>query len=250
MNDVIRISKLYKMFEKTKDIFNTIGKEEQLNKLIDLIMEDKAHNEMLKNIPRSVILNYVLELDKYNKLYCITSARLIIARLMSTIDYDYIFNLRMLTIPQEFKEKDKGQYYRIRSDIDTYEVGFGLDDNVKNMFFSKDLIIHNIHSHFYHTHKVFFNGLSTSEEFFLERFIFVMIVHYVDTHPNIDYDEIYGMLDKTYIDFKNVYMNAKLNGLKDSFGDPFKYDPEDLKLYRYVEQYVDNFHESYKIAIR
>ena len=71
MNNVDRIMAKNKLLGRNYDIFNTVSKEKLLNDIIDLIMEEKKSNVMLRNIPRSSVTKFVLEVDCYGKIYSI-----------------------------------------------------------------------------------------------------------------------------------------------------------------------------------
>ena len=116
MNNVDRIMANNKLLGRNYDIFNTVSKEKLLNDIIDLIMEEKKSNDMLRNIPRSSVTKFVLEVDRYGKLYSITPAKTITAHLVSmNSEEDYFDNFRILVIPNEFKENNKIKYYQVKA---------------------------------------------------------------------------------------------------------------------------------------
>ncbi len=249
MNDLERIVRNNKLFARTKDIFNDVNKEDQLNQMIDLISENKNKNLLLQGIPRSDIRDFVLELDKYNKLYTLTAEKIVLARIITFIDFDYLYNLRMLTIPKEFKESEKRHYYRMKKTYDLYKL-FRLEEDVIDKYFPLDKKIIEIHEEIDRKYRTYLSILECTMDAFFKHFIFGLIVHYVDTHNEINIDEINNMVDYIINNKEKVYTDVELNGVKNIFSDIYAGNEEDEILLRYIEHFVDTFENGYKITIK
>lgn len=206
MNNVERIMAKNKLLGRNYDIFNTVRKEKLFNDIINLIMEEKKSNVMLRDIPKDEVTKFVLEVDRYGKIYSITPSRIITSCLVSlNNDEEFFDNLKMLIIPNEFKKTDKIRYYQTRARYRVF--GHGLlnekDDELLK-YYNEDINIRKLYNEFYKEY--FDNAVSKFGNKFdlFVYFVFALIVHYFDTHNIPDLNELHYMISEAYNDFNSV----------------------------------------------
>ena len=278
MNNVDRIMAKNKLLGRNYDIFNTVSKEKLLNDIIDLIMEEQKSNVMLRNIPRSSVTKFVLEVDRYGKLYSITPAKIITAHLVSiNSEEEYFDNFRMLVIPDEFKENNKVRYYQVKARYRMFDHGPLNDrDDEMTRFYSGDMAVRKLYNEFF---KEYFDKsekeLGPNSSLFL-YFVFALMVHYFDTHSTTDYSEIKDIIANAFNNFENILVDMQLNLMTQElqeiqtysldsfdnslinaeynisfdefdFGNPPKKEQE--LLLRFAENYVDTYGKAHMIPI-
>lgn len=279
MNNVERIMAKNKLLGRNYDIFNTVSKEKLFNNVIDLIMEEKKSNEMLRNIPRSSVTKFVLEVDRYGKIYSITPSKIITSHLVSiNSEEEYFDNFRMLVIPDEFKENNKIKYYQTKARYRMFGHGLLNDrDDEMTKYYSGDMATRTLYNEFF---KEYYDKsekeLGPNSSLFL-YFGFALMVHYFDTHSTTDYSEIKEIIENAFNNFENILVDMQLNLMTQElqeiqllspesfdnsllrseynisfdefdFGNPHKKEQE--LLLRFAENYVDTYGKAHMIPIK
>ena len=233
-----------KLNNNDKFIFNSDGKK--IMYYFHLIKNYIAGDEFLSytKYDDDKIINFILELDKYDKLYCINSNLLYVAREV-LYDSEYFLDvLTLLLIPNEYKKDNIYMYYYLKDyNLDNYNEK---NKNIYDKYIKKDI-----------ERILFKNEILKESNFYsldqdIQDAVWIMIIYCFDKSPVIDKKELKEYL----IDFMNhpntFYKDYCLNGIEyldDAYPDARNMEERNL-FYRYIEHFFDAHNNYRKRRIR